>query len=212
MHFGRRIGDLCNSCFAGDLSLLEVVRVGVVDPACILIRTTTLISPHSQIVAELVLVKIRPRVVFAVATKCHRLPTGSIYPQAFYTSCLHWLYSTSVQQRRSWFLPCRSLQFPSLPGKTHFSSVSSQVFFFFRKHCMSWVISSAVCTSNFFQAIFLHMTQVLFTAFGTCVIFYWLPRGVHIFGIWSTSEELGCNARLFQNNSRSSPSWEYGAD
>ena len=28
---------------------------------------------------------------------------------------------------------------------------------------------SAVCTSNFLQAIFLHVVQVLFTAFGTCV-------------------------------------------
>ena len=42
MLFGGWIGDLCNSCFAGDFALLEVVRVGVVDPTCVFVRTITL--------------------------------------------------------------------------------------------------------------------------------------------------------------------------
>ena len=35
--------------------------------------------------------------------------------------------------------------------------------------CVSRMIISAVCTSNFFQAIFLRMVRVLFPAFGTCL-------------------------------------------
>ena len=37
MLFGGRIGDLCNGCFDGDFALLGVVRVGVIDPTCVLI-------------------------------------------------------------------------------------------------------------------------------------------------------------------------------
>ena len=33
MHFGGRIGDLCNGCFDGDFAIFGVVRVGVIDPA-----------------------------------------------------------------------------------------------------------------------------------------------------------------------------------
>ena len=46
MLFGGQTGDLCNSCFAGDFVLLEVVCIGVIDPTCVLIWTTTLdLSP-----------------------------------------------------------------------------------------------------------------------------------------------------------------------
>ena len=41
MLFGGRIGDLCYGCFDGDFALLEV-RVGVIDPTCIFVWTTTL--------------------------------------------------------------------------------------------------------------------------------------------------------------------------
>ena len=45
------------------------------------------------------------------------------------------------------------------------------LFFFVNitRSCISWMILSAVGTSNFFHAIFLHRVQVLFTALGTCV-------------------------------------------
>ena len=45
------------------------------------------------------------------------------------------------------------------------------LFFFVNiaRSCISWMILLAVCTSNFLQAIFLHMVWVLFTAFGTCL-------------------------------------------
>ena len=83
-------------------------------------------------------------------------------------------------------------------------------FFFFlvnsARSCVSRMILLAVCTCNFFQVIFLHVVRVRFTAFGT-----WLLCGVHIFGIWSTSGELGRTAQLSQDNSWSSPRWEYGA-
>ena len=96
------------------------------------------ISPHSQPIAELVLGKIWPRVVFLGAPNTlanHSLPTGSISPQVFYI-CINWLYPPSVQQRRSCLLPCRSLQFSLLPGRKHSSCVSCQVFpFLFCKHC-----------------------------------------------------------------------------
>ena len=39
-----------------------------------------------------------------------------------------------------------------------------------------------------------------------------LPCSVHISGIWSTSGALGRTAQLSQDNIRSSPPWEYGAN
>ena len=42
MLFGGWIGDLCNSCFVGDFALLKLVCVGVVDPMCVFVWTTTL--------------------------------------------------------------------------------------------------------------------------------------------------------------------------
>ena len=146
----------------------------------------------------------------------HSLQTGSISPQVFYICWLDWLNLSSVQQRHSHFLLCRSQQFSLLPGKTHLSCVLPQVFHFLfvniARPSISQMILSAVCTSYFFQAIFLHMVQVLFTTFGTCVILYRLPCGVRIFGIWSTSGVLWCTAQLSQDNSQSSPSWDYMAD
>ena len=48
MLFGGRIGDLCNGCFDGDFALLGVVRVGVIDPMCVFVWTTTLdLSPFA---------------------------------------------------------------------------------------------------------------------------------------------------------------------
>ena len=64
--FGGQIGDLCNGCFiGGDFVLLGVVvHVGVVDPTCFLLGLPHWISPHSQLVDEQVLGKIRPSIVF----------------------------------------------------------------------------------------------------------------------------------------------------
>ena len=48
-------------------------------------------------------------------------------------------------------------------------------FFFFlvnnASSCVSRMILSAVCTSNFFQAIFLNVVRLLFIAFDTCLSF-----------------------------------------
>ena len=77
--------------------------------------------------------KIRPSVVFSGAPETlanHWLPTGSISPWVFNSCCCHWFYLPSVQQKRSCFLPCSSLQFSLLPGKTHYSCVSPQLFLF----------------------------------------------------------------------------------
>ena len=135
------------------------------------------ISPHSQPVAELVLGKIRLRVVSSGAPKTlanHSFPTGSISPQVFYICCLDWLYLLSVQQRRYCFLPCRSLQISFLPGRRHSSCVSPQVFAFLfvniTRSCISRMILSAVCISNLLQTIFLQVVQFLFTAFGICLL------------------------------------------
>ena len=47
------------------------------------------------------------------------------------------------------------------------------------------MILSAVCTCNFFQAIFLHVVRFLFHCIShMSVVLYRLPCGVHIFGIW----------------------------
>ena len=71
------------------------------------------------------------------------------------------------------FPPFRSLQFSLLPGRTHSSGVSPQYFLFFfvniGRPCVSRMILSTVSTCNFFQAIFLHVVWVLFTAFHTCL-------------------------------------------
>ena len=79
-----------------------------------------------------------------------------------------------MQQRHSCFLPYSSLQFFSLPGRKHSSCVSPQLFIFFlinsTSSCVSRMILLAVCTSNFFHAIFLCMVRVLYTAFGTCLL------------------------------------------
>ena len=76
MLFGGRIGDLCNGCFDGDFALLGVVRVGVIDRV-FLFELQQWISPHSQLVAELVLGKFHPSVVFSGAPETlanHWLP------------------------------------------------------------------------------------------------------------------------------------------
>ena len=47
MLFGGRIGDLCNGCFDRDF-VFSGVRVGVIDPTCVFVGTTTLdLSPFA---------------------------------------------------------------------------------------------------------------------------------------------------------------------
>ena len=80
-----------------------------------------------------------------------------------------------MQQRCSCFLPYRFLQFSLFPARTHSSCVSLQVikFSFFIdiiRFCVSQLILSAVRTSNFLQAIFLHMVQVFSPALGICLL------------------------------------------
>ena len=102
----------------------------------------------------------------------HWLPTLSISSGVFYICC-HWFYPSSVQHRRSCFLPYSSLQLSLLPGRTYSSCVLPQLFLFLFVNnawsCVRWMILSAVCTCNFFQAIFLHMVRVLFAAFCACL-------------------------------------------
>ena len=122
------------TCFVGDFALLGVVHVGVVDPMCVLFGLQHLISPHSQPVAELVLGKIRPSVVFSGAPETlanHSLPTGSISPRMFYICCLDWLYLPSVQQRRNCFLT--TIFLASRKG-TFLLCFTSSISFSFCKH------------------------------------------------------------------------------
>ena len=108
MLFGGRIGDLCNGCFVGDFALLGVVRVGMVDSTCVFVWTTTFDLSPFQPFAELVPSKIRPSVVFSGAPETlanHLHPTVLISSRVFYICCLDWLYTPSMQQRRSCFLP-----------------------------------------------------------------------------------------------------------
>ena len=126
MLFGGWIGDLCNGCFAGDFELLGVVHVGVVDSTMFLFGLQYRSYPHYQLVAELVLGKIPPSVVFSVSPETlanHWLPNS---PRVFYICCLDLLYSPSVQQRRSCFLPCRSLQFSLFSERMDFFCISPQ--------------------------------------------------------------------------------------
>ena len=51
----------------------------------------------------------------------------------------------------------------------HIPLVFHLKYFLFSFFVNSQIIWLAVCTSNFFQAIFLHVVSVLFTSFGTCL-------------------------------------------
>ena len=133
MFFGGRIGDLCNGCLDGDFTLLGVVRDGVIDLMCVFFGLQHWISPHSQLVTGLVLVKIQLSVDFSGSPETlanHWLPIGSISPRVFNICCCHWFYPPSVQQRHSYFLPYSSLQFSLLPGRTHSSCVLPQFILF----------------------------------------------------------------------------------
>ena len=166
------------------------------------------IALHSQLVAELELGKICPSVVFSGAPETlanYSHPTRSISPQAFYICCFDWLYLPFVQQRHSCFLLCRSLQFSLLPRRTHSSCISPQVFPFLfvniARSCVSRMILSAVCSLNFHQAIFLQVVQVLFTAFGTCLLSSTGFPVAFIFLAFETLWVLECTTQLSQDNS-----------
>ena len=150
------------------------------------------ISPHSQLVAELVLVKIRTRVVFSGAPETlanHSLSTGSISTQVFYICCLHCFYRT----------PCnRCVVIFSVKGPNNFPCFQEghiplvfnlNCFFFFfvnnARSCVIGMILSAVCTSNFFQAIFLHVVRVHFIGFRTCLL---SSTGFHVVSIFLAFE------------------------
>ena len=87
-------------------------------------------------------------------------------------------------------------------------------FFFFLVNSTSSSVSRmillAVSTCNFFQAIFLCMARVLFTAFGTCLS---SSIGFPVVSKFLTFEapQLGRTVQLSQDNSRSSPLLEFGA-
>ena len=87
-------------------------------------------------------------------------------------------------------------------------------FFFFLVNSTSSCVSRmilAVCTLNLFQAVFLCMVRVLFTAFGTRLrplqASLWCPNCWHL----QHTREVGRTAKLSQDNSRSSPLLEFGA-
>ena len=55
---GGQIGDLCNGCFDGDFALLGVLCVGVIDPTCVFVWTTTLdLSPIHNLLLSWCFVK-----------------------------------------------------------------------------------------------------------------------------------------------------------
>ena len=88
-------------------------------------------------------------------------------------------------------------------------------FFFFLVNSASSNVSRmillAVCTSNFFHAIFLCMVRVLFTAFGTCLS---SSTGLPVVSKFLTFEAPQGSWDVLLNsqyNSRSSPRWEFGA-
>ena len=126
-----------------------------------LFRLQHWISPLSQLVAELVLGKIWPSVVFTGVPETlanHWLPTGSIPPRVFYNRGVAVFSHVALHN-----FPC--FQEGHIPLVFHLNYF---LFFFvsIARSCVSRMLLSAVCTCNFFQAIFLHMVQVLFT---TCL-------------------------------------------
>ena len=91
----------------------------------------------------------------------------------FYICSRHWFYPPSVQQGVSAFSHIPPYNSPSFKEGNIPLVFDLNYFFFFLVistiSCMSRMVLLAVCTSNFFQAIFLCMVRVLFTAFGTCL-------------------------------------------
>ena len=87
--------------------------------------------------------------------------------------CLDWLDPPSVHLRHKCFLLSRTqlFFFFLLPGRLYYSCTSLLFsFLFFIDVARSWVnrmVLSAIWTSNFLQAIFLHMVRVLFISLGT---------------------------------------------
>ena len=178
------------------------------------------ISTHSQLVAELVLDKIRLSVVFQVLLKLWpiiRFQMGQFPYECsifvVFIGCIRPSCNRSVavfSHVGPYSFPC--FQKGYIPLVFHLK----YFFFFFvniARSCESRMIFSVVCTSNFFQAIFPHLVRVLFTVFGICLSSSTgFPVVTIFFGIWSTSGELGRTAQLSQNNSWYLPPWEYGAD
>ena len=134
------------------------------------------ISPHSHPVVELMRGKIWPSVVFHVLLNLWStirfqldqfLYESSIF--VIFIGCIHPSYNRGVAvffHISSNNFPCfQEGHIPLLFHHKHF------LFFFVNiaRSCVIRMILSAVCTFNFFQAIFLYMFRVLFTAFGTCV-------------------------------------------
>ena len=154
MLFGGWIGDLFSGYFVGDFTYLGVVCVGV----CVSVWTTTLDLSPFPTSCWAGAWKIWPSVVFfrcfwifgqSLASNWFNFSTSVLY------CVLHWFYPSSVQQRCRCFLPCNSLQFSLLPGRTHSSCASPQLFPFLlvnnAKSCINWMILSAVCTGISFK-------------------------------------------------------------
>ena len=122
-----------------------------------------------------------------------------------------------VQQRCSFFCPCRYQLFSLLQGKTHSSYVSPQVYLFlFCRLC------KILCKQgDFVGTLHISFPSSNLPPYGPrpgpfhCiwhmwVVLYRLPCGVHTFGIWSISGELGLTVQPSLHNSQSSPPWECG--
>ena len=132
------------------------------------------ISPHSQFVAELVLGKIWLKVVFQLLLNLWPI-TGFQLDQFLHEhsifvvliGCIHPPYNRAIAA----FSHIGPYNFPCFQ-KGHISLMfhlkySLSFLVNISRSFICWMIVSAVCTSNFFQAIFLHVVQVLFITFGT---------------------------------------------
>ena len=135
-------------------------------------------SPHSQLVAELVVGKIQPSVVFSGTLKLWPI-IGFQMDQFLYE------YSIFVVLIGCICPPCNrgiAVFFHVAPynflcfQKGHIPLVFHLKYFLFfsvsiARPCVSQMILLAVCTSNFFQAIFLHVVQVLCTCLSSSTDF-----------------------------------------
>ena len=109
------------------------------------------------------LLKLWPIIGFQLNQFLHKFSISVIL-----IGCIHPLCNRSIAA----FSHVGSYNFPCFQ-EGHISLVFQLKYFLFffvniARSCISQVILLAVCTSNFFQAIFLHVVWVLFTTFGTC--------------------------------------------
>ena len=160
------------------------------------------ISPHSQLVAELVLGKIHPNVVPSGAPETlanHWLPAWAISPQVLHIYRRHWFHPPSVQRRRSCPLPYSSPKLSQLPGRKYSCVWPQQFLLPGKQHKLLRKPDDPVGSLHIeflLSNLTLHGLGPFYRIWNMSVVLHRPPRGVQISDTCSTSGEPGHTAQL----------------